>query len=74
MRKGRLSWCLGLTVRLSGAVTCIIVPDPKGGLSRAWTGQGEESGYAVIFRGETRALIDQIPRGTGVHYSHRENT
>ena len=30
MRKESLSWCLGPTVRVSGAVTFIIVPDPNG--------------------------------------------
>jgi hypothetical protein len=44
MRKGRLSWCMGSTVRVSGAVICETVPDPNVGVSRAWTGKGEESG------------------------------
>jgi hypothetical protein len=50
MKKGRLSWCLSPTVRVSGAVTCVIVPDPNGRISNAWTANGEESGYDVICR------------------------
>jgi hypothetical protein len=52
MRKGRLSWCLCPTVR--GAVTCVIMPDPIGGISNAWTGKGEENGYGVKCREEAR--------------------
>jgi hypothetical protein len=59
-RKGRLSSCLGPTLRVSGAVTCVIVPDPNGCISKAWTGKGEESGHEVNFREEapesTRAV------------------
>ena len=47
MRKERLSWCLGPTVRVSEAVMCIIVLDPNGRISRALTGKGEENGYEV---------------------------
>lgn len=35
MGKGRLSWYMGPIVRASGAVTCVIVPDPNGHISRA---------------------------------------
>lgn len=34
-RKGRLSRCKGATVRMSGAVLCVIMPDPKSHLSKA---------------------------------------
>ena len=42
MMKGRLSWCMVPTVRVSGAVICVIVPDPNGRVSRAWTGKEEQ--------------------------------
>ena len=62
MNKGRLSWCVGPTVRMSGAVMCIIVPDPNGRVSRAWTGKGEEeSGYEFKFKEEARAWLMKFP-------------
>ena len=34
---------------------CVIVTDPNGCLSSAWTGKGEESVYRFMFREEARA-------------------
>jgi hypothetical protein len=53
--KERLSWCLGPTVRVSGPVTCVIVPDPNGRIANTWTRNGEENGYEVMCREEARA-------------------
>jgi hypothetical protein len=48
-------------VRVSGVVMCVMVPDPGGRLSRAWTGNREESGYEVILREETRIWSIKFP-------------
>jgi hypothetical protein len=39
----------------------VMVPDPSGCLSRTWTVKGEERGYVVIFREETRDWLIKFP-------------
>lgn len=50
-RKGRPSWCLDPTVK----VTWVVMPDPTARLSRARTGREE------IFMEETRAWLMKFP-------------
>ena len=40
---------------------CVMVPDPSGRFSRAWTGNGEESGYEVILREEAKVWSIKFP-------------
>jgi hypothetical protein len=45
---------------VSGVVICVIVPDPNGRVSSAWTRKGKVSGYEVMFREEARAYSQPV--------------